>query len=96
VAARALDKHVGRSATEWWAPVAGPADVRNERARSVVESILAGATWWNVFGHFQHELVYEARLPSGHGARWRLDPLRFVGFLEPFEAGPDDAPGPDV
>ena len=92
VAARALDKHVGRSAMEWWAPVAGPADVRNERARTVVESILAGATWWNVFGHFQHELVYEARLPSGHGARWRLDPLRFVGFLEPFEAGPDASP----
>ena len=47
---------------------------------------LAIATWRNVFGHHQHETVFEARQPSGHGARWGGGGATFIGFLEPFEA----------
>ena len=36
------------------------------------------ATWWNVFGHFAHEVVYEARVPSGHGARWGFGGDEFI------------------
>ena len=49
------------------------------------EAILDAATWWNVFGHFQHDVVYEARVPSGHGARWGFGGNEFIGFLEPFD-----------
>jgi hypothetical protein len=40
-----------------------------------------------VFGHFQHEVVYEARVRSGHGARWAQGGAEFIGFLEPFLGG---------
>jgi hypothetical protein len=32
-----------------------------------------------------HDLVYEARVPSGHGTRWGQLGDEFVGFLEPFD-----------
>jgi hypothetical protein len=47
--------------------------------------ILDNTTWWNVFGHFKHVLVYEARVPSGHGARWGQGGDELIGFLEPFD-----------
>jgi hypothetical protein len=58
-----------------------------DAARAVLERILDEQTWWNVFGHFQHEVVYEARVPSGHGARWVKGVAAFIGFLEPFLKG---------
>lgn len=85
VAARALTKHVHRSTGEFWGEVTGSAEAKNQRAVSVLQTILAGTTWWNVFEHFQHELVFEARVPSGQGARWNCAPLEFIGFLEPFD-----------
>ena len=39
---------------------------KNAAARQLIETILGGATWWNVFGHYAHDTVFEARLPSGH------------------------------
>jgi hypothetical protein len=82
-AARALDKHAHRGDAFWGTPKGDVAE-RNEHALMLVEDILDGATWWNVFGHFQHGTVYEARLAAGHGARWADHGDRFIGFLEPF------------
>jgi hypothetical protein len=85
VAGRALTKHAPRSQEAFWGEVTGSVAQKNAAARRLLETILAGATWWNVFGHFQHEVVYEARLPSGHGARWGQAGETFIGFLEPFD-----------
>jgi hypothetical protein len=87
VSARALAKHAHRSPDRFWGVVSGPTAERNAQAAEVLTRILAGRTWWNVFGHFSHETVFEARLPTGHGARWGHDGAEFIGFLEPFDAG---------
>jgi hypothetical protein len=85
VAARALTKHVHRSPEAYWGDVSGPVPHKNALAVRLLNGILDDATWWNVFGHFAHETVYEARVPSGHGARWGLGGSEFIGFLEPFD-----------
>jgi hypothetical protein len=85
VAARALTKHVHRSAAAYWGDVSGPVPHKNALAVRLLNGILDNATWWNVFGHFAHETVFEARVPSGHGARWGLGGSAFIGFLEPFD-----------
>jgi hypothetical protein len=85
VAARALAKHVHRSPGVFWGKVEGPVAHKNRAARAVVEQVLDQATWWNVFGHYKHDTVFEARVPSGHGARWGRDGTALIGFLEPFE-----------
>jgi hypothetical protein len=87
VAARALTKHIHRSPGEFWGTVGGTVADKNPAACAVLERILDEQTWWNVFDHFQHEAVYEARVPSGHGARWAEGGAEFIGFLEPFLAG---------
>jgi hypothetical protein len=84
VAARAWAKHAPRSGSKFWGTVTGGDVEKTAAARRLLETILDGATWWNVFGHFQHGTVYEARLPSGHGARWGHGGRTFIGFLEPF------------
>jgi hypothetical protein len=84
VAARALTKHVHRSPGAFWGTVGGTVTDKNAAARAVLERILDEQRWWNVFGHFQHEAVYEARVPSGHGARWAQGGAELIGFLEPF------------
>ena len=66
--------------------MSGPTAVRNAQAIEVLTRVLTGRTWWNVFGHFAHDTVFEARLPTGHGARWGHDGTEFIGFLEPFDA----------
>src|SRR5262249_17815533 len=85
VAARALTKHVPRAGGGVWGEVRGSVAGKNARASQLLTAIRDNATWWNVFGHFQHELVYEARAPSGHGARWGFGGRDFIGFLEPFD-----------
>jgi hypothetical protein len=85
VAGRALAKHVPRSADPFWGAATGPTAAKNEAALRALQQILDGATWWNVFGHFAHGSVYEARLPDGYGARWGRDGAEFIGFLEPFD-----------
>jgi hypothetical protein len=87
VAARALTKHVHRSPGAFWGVVGGTVAEKNAAARALLERILGEQTWWNVFGHFQHEVVYEARVPSGHGARSVEGGAEFVGFLDPFRGG---------
>lgn len=87
VVARELTKHVHRSPGAFWGTVGGTVADKNAAARAVLERILDGLTWWNMFGHFQHEAVYEARVPSGHGARWSQGGAEFIGLLEPFLHG---------
>jgi hypothetical protein len=84
VGARAWCKHVTRSSEAFWGKVKGNDEVKNKMAYDTLNHILDNATWWNVFEHYKHHLVYEVRLASGHGARWTLDKMRFIGFLEPF------------
>jgi hypothetical protein len=85
VAARALSKHAPRSTGTFWGKVTGSVADKNAAARRLLEQILDETTWWNVFGHPKHVLVYEARVASGHGARWGHGGDEFIGFLEPFE-----------
>jgi hypothetical protein len=84
VAGRALAKHAARSTGTFWGTVSGSADDKNAAARRLLQRILDEATWWNVFGHFKHVTVFEARVPTGHGARWGHGGEEFIGFLEPF------------
>lgn len=84
VAGRAWAKHAPRSGEAVWGAVAGGDAAKNASAVRLADAVLTGATWWNVFVHPVHGAVFEARLPSGHGARWGVDDDRFVGFLEPF------------
>ena len=84
VAGRALAKHAHRSPEVFWGKVTGSTDEKNSSAEKILEHILDSSTWWNVFGHFKHVLVYEARVPSGHGARWGQGGDELIGFLEPF------------
>lgn len=85
VAGRAWTKHGGRTNDPWWGTPRGTTTDKNSAARVLVVRILAATTWWNVFGHASHQLVYEARIASGHGARWSDEGQRFVGFLDPFD-----------
>ena len=85
VAGRALAKHSHRSQDRFWGESRGSAEVQNAQAMNLVCRIVAGHTWWNTFGHHLHETVYEARLFTGHGARWSGDGRTFIGFLEPFD-----------
>jgi hypothetical protein len=85
-AARALAKHVHRSPEVFWGKVQGPVADKSRAARAVVERILEHASWWNVFGHYKHDTIFEARVATGHGARWGRDGTVFIGFVEPFDA----------
>ena len=87
VAGRALAKHAARAGGSFWGEVTGPSEQKNAAALAVLRRILDGATWWNTFGHFEHETAFEARLPTGHGARWAHGGGEFIGFLEPFADG---------
>lgn len=84
VAARAWSKHAPRTEAGFWGAPSGDDAEKNAAANRLIETILTGATWWNVFGHYVHDTVFEARLPSGHGARWGNRGTEFIGFLEPF------------
>lgn len=85
--ARALTKHVNRYTGEFWGEISGSEKDKNAKAEKIVLGILENTTWWNVFGHYKHEIVYEARVESGHGVRWGCDGEDFIGFLEPFTPG---------
>lgn len=85
VAARALSKHAHRSPAQFWGAATGSVSIKNEAAAALLNRILDEATWWNVFGHYKHNTVFEARVPTGHGVRWGQDGQELIGFLEPFD-----------
>ena len=84
--ARALTKHHRRGDETFWGEVSGSVAEKNEVGANLIQKILDNATWWNVFQHFQHGLIYEVRVESGHGARWTQDGHSFIGFVDPFDA----------
>ncbi|VTS05189.1 hypothetical protein [Tuwongella immobilis] len=88
VLGRALAKHIHRHPSPFWGaePLTGSASAKNARALERLQALLEQFTWWNVFGHFAHETVYEIREPSGYGARWGHDGTQLIGLLSPFDA----------
>jgi hypothetical protein len=88
--ARAWTKHVHRSEEAFWGKVQGSTEQKNQRAFALIHSILEQRTWWNVFGHYKHDIVYEARISSGHGVRWGKSGTFLIGFIEPFWTEEDE------
>ncbi|PTX59203.1 hypothetical protein C8N46_11039 [Kordia periserrulae] len=85
-AVRAWEKHAQRSTESFWGTVKGSVEDKENSVKSLIKYILTHKTWWNVFTHYKHDIVYEARIASGHGIRWKKDNLELIGFLEPFES----------
>jgi hypothetical protein len=84
-AVRAWEKHAQRSTESFWGTVKGNSEDKEIKVQKLIKHILKHKTWWNVFTHYKHDLVYEVRIPSGHGIRWKKENLELIGFLEPFE-----------
>ncbi|MGB0929920.1 MAG: hypothetical protein ACPGVB_04040 [Chitinophagales bacterium] len=93
VGTRAWEKHVGRSEKtspqppskgEFWGEIKGTPAEREQYVKNLVLQLIDNKTWWNVFFHYKHELVYEIRIESGHGIRWNKGGTSIIGFLEPF------------
>ncbi len=83
-AVRAFEKHSERTTNNFWGSVEGNPKQKEEKVKELIQYLLLHKTWWNVFYHFKHELIYEVRIASGHGARWKKSNLEFIGFVEPF------------
>lgn len=84
IVTRAWEKHVGRNNSKFWGQIKGSPKQKEMFVRVLLSHFFSNYTWWNVFYHYKHELVYEIRIKSGQGMRWRLNDLNFIGFLEPF------------
>lgn len=84
IAQRAWEKHVGRMEDEFWGEIKGNNLQKQEKVMEKITDILDTRTWWNVFFHYKHELVFEVREKQGHGIRWSHGGKQLIGFLEPF------------
>ena len=84
MAQRAWEKHVGRMDDEFWGEVKGNNQQKQQKVMEKIIYIIKNKTWWNVFYHYKHELVYEIREKDCHGIRWSQDGTRLIGFLETF------------
>lgn len=80
-AVRAFEKHAERHQDAFWGNITGNPKEKEEKVKEYMTQILKTKTWWNVYYHYKHELVYEVRITSGHGARWKLSNLEFIGFV---------------
>ncbi|WP_439479641.1 hypothetical protein [Chryseobacterium aquaticum] len=83
-AQRAWEKHVGRMGDQFWGEVKGNNQQKQQMVMKKINNILDNKTWWNVFFHYKHELVYEVREKGGHGIRWSHGGKNLIGFLEVF------------
>ncbi|MEP0263071.1 hypothetical protein [Dokdonia sp.] len=81
---RAWEKHMGRSTDTFWGIAKGNPTQKEQAIRKQITEMIQTKTWWNIFYHYKHELVYEIRVPSGHGIRWNKNGTQLIGFLEPF------------
>lgn len=81
---RAWEKHMGRSTDDFWGIAKGNPTQKEQDIKELITQMIDTKTWWNVFYHYKHELVYEIRVPSGHGIRWNKEGTQLIGFLEPF------------
>lgn len=87
IAQRAWEKHVGRLDDPFWGEVKGNNHQKQQTVMKRINFILDHRTWWNVFFHYKHNLVFEVREKAGHGIRWSHDGKRLIGFLEFFMDG---------
>lgn len=81
---RAWEKHVGRKTDSILGEIKGNRKQKRCLVEKLVNQIIKDKTWWNIFYHFKHGLVYEIRIENGQGMRWSADGKRFIGFLENF------------
>jgi hypothetical protein len=84
IVARAWEKHVGRKRDSIFGEIKGNTSQKQQAVEKLVNYIMSHKTWWNVFYHYKHDLVYEIRVANGQGMRWSADGKRFIGFLEDF------------
>lgn len=84
IAQRAWEKHVGRMEDQFWGEVKGNNRQKRQIVMEKINFILDHKTWWNVFFHYKHELVFEVREKDGHGIRWSHGGKNLIGFLEGF------------
>lgn len=84
IAQRAWEKHVGRMEDQFWGEVKGNNRQKQQVVMAKINFILDHKTWWNVFFHYKHELVFEVREKEGHGIRWSHGGKNLIGFLEFF------------
>lgn len=84
IAQRAWEKHVGRIEDQFWGEVKGNNQQKRQIVMEKIHYILDQKTWWNVFYHYKHELVFEVREKDGHGIRWSHSGKNLIGFLEGF------------
>lgn len=85
IAQRAWEKHTGRmNNDDFWGEVKGNNQQKQKKVMKKIHYILENRTWWNVFFHYKHELVFEVREKEGHGIRWSHGGKKLIGFLEKF------------
>ncbi|WP_126653584.1 hypothetical protein [Chryseobacterium aureum] len=84
IAQRAWEKHIGRMDDDFWGEIKGNNQQKQEKVMEKINDILENKTWWNVFFHYKHELVFEVREKEGHGIRWSHGGTKLIGFLEKF------------
>ncbi|WP_265429660.1 hypothetical protein [Chryseobacterium sp. YIM B08800] len=84
IAQRAWEKHVGRMEDQFWGEIKGNNHQKQQIVMEKINFILENKTWWNVFFHYKHELVFEVREKDGHGIRWSHGGKNLIGFLEGF------------
>lgn len=84
IAQRAWEKHNGRMDDYFWGEVKGNNQQKQAKVMEKICYILENQTWWNVFFHYKHGLVFEIREKRGHGIRWNHGGTRLIGFLEKF------------
>lgn len=84
IAQRAWEKHVGRMEDQFWGEIKGNNHQKQQIVMQKINFILENKTWWNVFFHYKHELVFEVREKDGHGIRWSHGGKNLIGFLEGF------------
>ncbi|VEH18957.1 Uncharacterized conserved protein [Chryseobacterium nakagawai] len=84
IAQRAWEKHTGRMGDDFWGEVKGNTLQKQEKVMQKIHYILENKTWWNVFFHYKHGLVFEIREKDGHGIRWSHGREKLIGFLEKF------------
>lgn len=84
IAQRACEKHIGRMDDQFWGEIKGNNVQKQGKVMEKISYILDNRTWWNVFYHYKHELVFEVREKEGHGIRWSHGGKQLIGFLEKF------------
>ena len=84
IAQRAWEKHIGRMDDDFWGEIKGNNQQKQEKVMAKIYDILEHQTWWNVFFHYKHGLVFEVREKEGHGLRWSHGGTKLIGFLEKF------------